>query len=110
MSQYKFRWQLNAREIINQMDPYEKFNRCIRILRISTQLIRRNIFESKSEPSAIFALIVFFFTINILGGIYTAKYYDQTTAFTAALMAIGLSQVRDCRPGFSFFFSAFSPE
>lgn len=74
------------------MNPFQRFQQCIHVLRVNSEVISREIFEEKAQFSKQFYVILFLLLINPLGCLYTIKYYDQAIAFSATTSLLGFSQ------------------
>lgn len=74
------------------MDPFKKFSEVLRVLRISTQLVGRDIFGETLRSGKIFYTNLLIMIISALACCYTVLYHDRNKAFAAAMILFGFIQ------------------
>lgn len=75
------------------MDPFERFQSCLRNTQLFFRIIAQNVF-AKNFQYSILSLIYLLFQITAIASyIYTIIYFEQDIAFTAFLTMPTISQV-----------------
>lgn len=83
------------------MDPFERFQRCLRTMQLLFRLIAQNIFAKNFQYSVLSLFYLLFQIGAIASYIYTIVYFEQGTAFTAVLTMFAILQVGWCSIKFS---------
>lgn len=86
--------ELASVEFVYAMNPHQKFDWCIHITRRHFGALGQNIFRSYFQYEYGFILTAVIMIFGISGCVYTMIFYDEITAYSAAVICGGLSQVK----------------